>query len=83
MRDNLKDEKIFSLEERKTYFKKKWRKEHISLYVVMFLILAVSVVLPIVFDKPFFAGLAPIIALIEYGYQNNKLMIYVEKKIYE
>ena len=29
-------ESAFSFEERKAYFKKKWRKEHISLFVVLY-----------------------------------------------
>lgn len=69
----------FSFEERKSYFKKKWRKEHIFLYVILFLILAASIVLPFAFDRPYFVGLDPLIVCIEYGYQNNKMMIYVEK----
>lgn len=73
----------FSFEERKAYFKKKWRKEHIWLFVVLFFILALSIVLPIVFDKSFLAGLSPLLALIAYGYQNNKMMIYVEGKLYD
>ena len=73
----------FSFEERKTYFKKKWRKEHISLFVILFLIFTASIVLPFVFDKPTFVGAAPLIAIIEYGYQNNKMMIYVESNLYD
>lgn len=73
----------FSFEEKKAYFKKKWRKEHILLYAILFLILTVSIVLPFVFDRPYFLGLAPLIAFVEYGYQNNKMMIYVEKNLYD
>lgn len=73
----------FSFEERKSYFKKKWRKEHILLYAILFLILAASIVLPFAFDRPYFVGLAPLIAFVEYGYQNNKMMIYVEKNLYD
>lgn len=73
----------FSFEERKAYFKKKWRKEHISLFVILFLIFAASIVLPFVFEKPYFIGLAPLIAFIQYGYQNNKMMIYVENNLYD
>lgn len=73
----------FSFEERAAYFKKKWRKEHVSLFVVLFLVLAVSIVFPFVFGKPYLAGLAPLIAFIEYGYQNNKMMIYVENNLYD
>lgn len=43
----------FSFEERKSYFKKKWRKEHIFLYVILFLISVASIVLPFAFDRPY------------------------------
>ena len=73
----------FSFEERKAYFKKKWRKEHISLFVVLSIILSAAILLPIVFGRTGFLGLAPLIAIIEYGYQNNKMMIYVENNLYD
>lgn len=76
-------ESAFSFEERKAYFKKKWRKEHISLFVVLLLIIIVAFVLPFVVSKPWFAGLVPLIAFIEYGYQNNRMMIYVENCLYK
>ena len=38
----------FSFDERKTYFKKKWRKEHISLFVIIGLILIAALIIPIV-----------------------------------
>lgn len=76
-------ESAFSFEERKAYFKKKWRKEHISLFVVLLLIIIVAFVLPFVVIKPWFVGLVPLIAFIEYGYQNNRMMIYVENCLYK
>ncbi|WP_370740442.1 helix-turn-helix domain-containing protein [Ruminococcus sp.] len=76
-------ESAFSFEERKAYFKKKWRKEHISLFVVLLLIIIVTFVLPFVVSKPWFVGLVPLIAFIEYGYQNNRMMIYVENCLYK
>lgn len=76
-------ESAFSFEERKAYFKKKWRKEHISLFVVLLLILIVAFVFPFVVSKPWFVGLVPLIAFIEYGYQNNRMMIYVENCLYK
>lgn len=75
-------ESAFSLEERTAYFKRKWRREHIPLFVVLFLILGAFIVFPFVFDKPYFIGLAPLAAFIEYGYQNNKMMVYVENNLY-
>lgn len=79
----ISKESTFSFEERKAYFKKKWRREHISLFVILFLILIVAFVLPIVVSKPWFLGLVPLIAFIEYGYQNNRMMIYVENCLYK
>lgn len=76
------DTSSFSFEERKAYFKKKWRKEHIPLFLILALVFAASIALPIAFGRPYYAGLAPLIACIEYGYQNNKMMIYVENNLY-
>ncbi len=73
----------FSLEEQKAYFKSKWRKEHIPLFVILAFILILSIVLPLTFDRPLWLGASPLITLIEYGYQNNKMMIYVEEKLYD
>lgn len=72
----------FSWEEQKTYFKKKWRKEHIPLFVFLGLILIASFVLSYEIHTPWLSAAIPLIALAEYCYQNNKMMIYVEKKLY-
>ena len=73
----------FSFEEKKAYFKKKWRKEHISLLVLLGVIFSLSILLPILFERVEFIGFAPLVGLIEYGYQNNKMMIYVEHNVYD
>ena len=73
----------FSLKERKTFFKKKWRREHFSLFAVLALILIAAVVFPLVFHKPWLLGIAPLVALVEYGFQNNRMMVYVEKCLYK
>lgn len=73
----------FSLEERKNYFKQKWRKEHIWLFILLGLILIATVVLPFLLNKPWGIGITPLTAVIEYGYQNNKMMAYVERHLYD
>ena len=74
----------FVLEERKTYFKKKWCREHLSLFAILIVILlAASVLLPIVFDEPALRGIGPLVALFEYVYQHNRMMVYVERHLYE
>ena len=75
---NLDQLSVFSSDERKEYFKKKWRKDHISLLAVLGVISLLSILLPIVFDKIWLCGFAPIIFLLEYIWQNNRMMIYVE-----
>ena len=72
----------FSFEERKTYFKKKWRKEHISLFVIIGLILIAALIIPFVIHKPWLIGLLPILAVVGHCYQHNKMMIYVENNLY-
>ncbi len=72
----------FSLEEKKTYFKNKWRKDHMSLYALLALILVAAFTVPFMLGKPWIVGITPLIALFEYGYQNNKMMIYVENSLY-
>ena len=72
----------FSFEDRKVYFKRKWRKEHVALFVILGLILIASAVIPLIIDKLWLISFSPVIALIEYGYQNNRMMIYVENQLY-
>ena len=72
----------FSFDERKTYFKKKWRKEHISLFVIIGLILIAALIIPFVIHKPWLIGLLPILAVVGHCYQHNKMMIYVENNLY-
>lgn len=81
--DIISADSAFSLEERKACFKKKWRREHISLFIILGLILVAAFAIPLMVGKPWFIGLVPLIAFIEYGYQNNKMMIYVENCLYE
>ena len=72
----------FSFDERKTYFKKKWRKEHISLFVIMGFILIAALIIPLVMNKPWLTSLSPILAVVGHCYQHNKMMIYVENNLY-
>ena len=73
----------FSLEERKAYFKKKWRKEHVSLFVVLGALQAAAFAIPFAIRAPWAVGFASLIGIAEYCYQNNKMMIYVENHLYD
>ena len=72
----------FSFEERKRYFKQKWRREHMLLLLILWLIPVAVVVLSIAFNVIWSIGFAPLIGIIAYGYQHNKMMVYVENRLY-
>ena len=44
---------------------------------------SVNELLPFVFDRSWLVGLVPLLALVEYGYQNNQMMAYVEHCLYD
>ncbi len=73
----------FSLEERKAFFKKKWRREHKALYGVLALFLLAACVLSIVFHRPWLTVLVPLLGLLAYCFLRNKMMIYVEDRLYD
>lgn len=75
-------ESAFSKEERKQYWIKKWRKEHGWLLVLLLVICVGLVVAPILLNKPLYIGLVPVVMVVLYGYQNNRMMVYVEDKMY-
>lgn len=72
----------FTPKERKAYFKRKWRREHIPLLAVLAAILAAALVAPWIAGRPWLTVFAPLVALVEYGYQNNRMMAYVERCLY-
>ena len=75
---------VFSLEEKKTYYKKKWHKDNRTWLIAMtVVVVAVTIVLPLVVGKSWFIGSCPIVSLICYAYMNNKMMTYVENNIYQ
>lgn len=73
----------FSTDEKKSFYKKKWLKEHIALLVILVLVFVTSTVLPVVFGNLYLIGNSVFIAIIGYGYIRNRMMAYVEKNIYD
>ncbi len=72
----------FSFPERKQYFIQKWRKEHIYLFVTMAVIDILFVLWCNMTDQKDLIAFVGIIILVEYCYQNNRMMIYVENHLY-
>ena len=79
---DMAKESAFSFEEQRKFWICKWRREHISLFILLALILAAAVAVPLLTNKIGYLGLVPLIALAEYGWQNNRMMIYVENQLY-
>ena len=73
----------FTFEERKAYFKKKWRKDHAALLVLLILLPFVLIAVCIAARKPFLLPAVPLLAAIGYGWQNNRMMIYVESHLFD
>lgn len=72
----------FSLIERGRYWKKKWRGEHIGLLAACFLPALAALVAGILADRGWLV-FVPLLAAAAYAYQNNKMMAYVEGKLYD
>lgn len=75
-------ESAFSMEEKRRWLIRKWRREHIALFVLLALITIAVLILPQLCGKPWLSGLAGLAAFVCYGWQNNRMMAYVEGRLY-
>ncbi len=75
-------ESAFSFEERKNFWKSKWRKDHTATLVALAAADAGYAIVAAL-TKPSFVALLPLIMLVEYVWQRNRMMIYVEHKLYD
>lgn len=82
--ENIKtilNESAFSLNERITYFKNKWKKEHLLENIFAIILLVVIIVLGCVLDNGLW--LVGLILCIIYNIINyNRMMSYIEKRAY-
>lgn len=83
IRDTLKAS-TFELKEKQEFFKKKWRRDHISTIIACtaaWIVLLVS--LRIQGAEVYLCGtVGGILAIFDYAVLNNRMMAYVEKHIY-
>ncbi len=77
------NESAFTIRERQKYFKNKWKREHVALFVIMALIFVAWIVLPIVFQSYWWLCFLPIVGVAEYLFAYNKMMAYVETQLYD
>lgn len=70
-------ESCFTVEERKKFFRKKWRRDHLWLVLVLMLVAALSTVYLCV--RGAFVWIIPMLIVF---WENNSMMSYVEGKVY-
>lgn len=73
----------FSLKEKYKFWKSKWLKEHLALILFVVILNIIALILSGIFHRfEFITGIF-LISIIEYIFFRNKMMIYVEHKIYD
>lgn len=74
---------IFSLKEKTDFWKRKWLKEHIA-FILMAAFLCIGIfAFAAIRSIAWLSGATALISLIAYCYVRNKMMIYVEKRVFE
>lgn len=72
----------FSLKEREKYWKRKWLREHIALMTVWAIVLLTALVWVYFSGNAWLAPLWTLLCIAAYVWLRNKMMIYVEDKLY-
>ena len=73
----------FSLKEKYKFWKSKWLKDHLALILFVVILNIIALILAGIFHRfEFITGIS-LISIIEYIFFRNKMMIYVEHKIYD
>ena len=78
----LTEESAFGLQERITYFKCKWRRDHkalIAFWISVWIILCLTGLFT---RQVLLFAILPIAGLLIYGYLRNQMMIYVEQRAF-
>lgn len=84
--ENLKavlDESPFTIEEKKAYFTKKWKKEHALEMTIQTVVCAVFVVLGLWFKETILTVAAQIALMMICVFRYNRMMAYVERNAFD
>ena len=78
------DHSTFTLKEKQAFFKKKWRREHLSTFIFCAIAwLVLMVILRIRHVEPELCGtVGGMLAVLYYAVLNNRMMAYVERQLY-
>ena len=78
----LSKDSSFGLQDRISYFKRKWLKEYKAMIGFWIILWCIFFAVGIYFKKTIVLALLPIIGLILYGCIRNQMMIYVEDRAF-
>lgn len=84
--ENLKEVlsvSAFSLEERKDYFTKKWKKDHIWARALNIIVPLILIVIGFVIDKILLVGIAMLFSVVFNVVTYNEMMGYVERNAFD
>lgn len=77
------EETVSSMRSKLRYFRKKWRRDHILLYVLALLIPAGGVLAVLKFGEKWMLAFLPLLLLLEYTFLNNRMMAWAESKVFD
>lgn len=72
-------ESCFTVEERKRFFRKKWRRDHLGLILVLML---AAVLVTVDLSTSQLAAFVWVFPMLVVFWENNSMMSYVERKVY-
>lgn len=84
--ENLKsvlEESPFSIQEKKSYFTKKWKKEHWYTFVIPSVIAIIFIIVCSLLDRPLGVGIGCLIPVPARIVSYNMMMSYVEGKVFK
>lgn len=79
----MSEKSAFDLKDRIVFFKQKWRKEHMSLIILLSVVFIAVVIIAIIVKKILVNVLIPICGFTNYIYMYNRMMAYVEQKAFD
>lgn len=72
----------FSIKERTEFWKRKWKKDHAALIAFCIIAYAAAFALGCIYSTTWLVGVCPIAGIIVYMILRNRMMIYVEDRVY-
>lgn len=76
-------ESAFGLKDKIAYFKHKWLQEHILLIAAAIMLGCIAFFFLLCFEKTILIPVLAVLILIGYAYLRNKMMIYVEHRVFK